>query len=64
MHSSHFQGIYLEKAAEQSETSSVSFEKTKYSGRFDLDTVVCELISVKYVDSLIVVDLDEIEDII
>ena len=63
-HSSHFRGIYLVKATEQSETSCVSFQETKYSGRFDIDTVVCELISVKYVDGLVVVDSDEIEEII
>ena len=62
--SSHFRGIYLEKAAEQSETSGVSFVETKYSGHFDIDTIVCELISVKYVDSLVVVDSDEIEETI
>ena len=66
-HASHFQGVYFDKvlAEDQNKHCIVCFEETKHVGRFDLDTVVCELISaVNEKSDVVEVDSEEIEEII
>ena len=63
---SHFQGIYLVKASEQGDIFKVQFVESENVDRFDIDTVVSEVISaVQFNNSNTVqVDKEKIEEII
>ena len=63
---SHFQGIYLVKASEQGDIFKVQFVESENVDRFDIDTVLSEVISAVKLDNsnAVQVDKEEIEEII